>query len=221
MEITFGLGEKTTKIRPSISVYTLRTTNSTFSVVFYVRISGIRPNPLKYTDPDGKDIVRLSKDDIKVSKWHTLNIHLNTYIELKNGVQKQIRKNEIKIDLLKGEITKMRIDLMYQSFQDTLDIVNTFGNSVIGAVKGYSQGYVLGALTGALDNLDAQSVSEFYIDMKSEGRLQSIDFEILKVQNKTEINRLISENKGLVALQQSYQNEINEIAREMERELNE
>jgi hypothetical protein len=40
--------------RPFESVYTLGTANSACSVVFYARISGIRANPLKYTDPDGK-----------------------------------------------------------------------------------------------------------------------------------------------------------------------
>jgi hypothetical protein len=54
-------------------------------------------NPVKYTDPDGRDTVFLPKDDIKVSKWHSLNRILNTYIELKSDVQMQIRKNDLRI----------------------------------------------------------------------------------------------------------------------------
>jgi hypothetical protein len=178
-------------------------------------------NPVKYTDPDGRDIIRLTKDDIKVAKWHSLNKILNTYIELKNNVQMQIRKNELRIDLLKGEITKMRIDLMKQSFEDALNIVNTFGNSVIGAAEGYAKGHIPGALVGALNNLDARSVSEFYMDMTGEERSLSSDFEILSEKNTAEINMLKSKNKGLMALRQSYQDEINAITEEMKRVLDE
>jgi hypothetical protein len=54
METLSEIGEKAERIGISGPVFTLGTVNSACSVVFYARISGIRANPLKYTDPDGK-----------------------------------------------------------------------------------------------------------------------------------------------------------------------
>jgi hypothetical protein len=50
----FEIEKKAERIGISGSVFTLGTANSACSVVFYARISGIQPNPLKYTHPDGK-----------------------------------------------------------------------------------------------------------------------------------------------------------------------
>jgi hypothetical protein len=55
MQTMPGLGEKVEKIRPFKPVFTLGTANSACSAAFYARISGIRANPLKYTDPDGRE----------------------------------------------------------------------------------------------------------------------------------------------------------------------
>jgi hypothetical protein len=54
METMAELYEKAEEIGLSGPVFTLGTANSACSVGFYARISGIRENPLKYTDPDGK-----------------------------------------------------------------------------------------------------------------------------------------------------------------------
>jgi hypothetical protein len=54
MKTMFEIGEKVERIGISVSIFTLGTANSAFSLVFYVRISEIRANPLKYTDPDGE-----------------------------------------------------------------------------------------------------------------------------------------------------------------------
>jgi hypothetical protein len=53
METMSKIGEKAERIGISGPVFTLGTANSACSAAFYARISGIRANPLKYTDPDG------------------------------------------------------------------------------------------------------------------------------------------------------------------------
>jgi hypothetical protein len=47
-------------------VFTLGTANSACSAAFYARISGIRANPLKYTDPDGRNAYNSAGEDIYV-----------------------------------------------------------------------------------------------------------------------------------------------------------
>jgi hypothetical protein len=59
METMLEISEKTKGIGFSGSVFTLGTANFACSVCFYTRISGIRLNPLKYTDPDGRDLDEL------------------------------------------------------------------------------------------------------------------------------------------------------------------
>jgi hypothetical protein len=54
METMPEISEKVEKIGLLEPVFTLKTANSACSAAFYARISGIRENPLKYTDPDGK-----------------------------------------------------------------------------------------------------------------------------------------------------------------------
>jgi hypothetical protein len=133
----------------------------------------------------------------------------------------QIRKNKMKIDLLKGETTEMGIARIQQSSEDALNILNTFGSPAICAVEGYANGNIIGALAGDLNNLDPRSISELYISLTDEGRIQSNDLEMLGMKNNPEINRLMAENRGLAALQQSYQNEMDTINEETERVLNE
>jgi hypothetical protein len=174
-----------------------------------------RDNPVKYTDPDGRDTIFLTKDDIKVSKWHALNVHLNTYLKLKSDVSMQIRKNEIAIDLLLGEIKGMEINLTKQGFEDILSFVNIIGTPTIGALNGYKKGSVPGAIIGAYNNIDVKNVAEFFAGLKSETRLSKDDYKILKTTNKIEISRLKQENESLMVLKRSYQNEIDSLEREM------
>jgi hypothetical protein len=56
MQTMAEIGKKVERIGISVSIFTLGTANSAFSLVFYVRISEIRLNPLKYLDPDGEVI---------------------------------------------------------------------------------------------------------------------------------------------------------------------
>jgi hypothetical protein len=53
METMPEISEKVEKIGLFEPVFTLKTANSACSAAFYARISGIRENPLEYTDPDG------------------------------------------------------------------------------------------------------------------------------------------------------------------------
>jgi hypothetical protein len=55
LEISKNMGES----RPFGPVFTLGTANSACSAAFCARISGIRENPVKYTDPDGRQIVEV------------------------------------------------------------------------------------------------------------------------------------------------------------------
>jgi hypothetical protein len=57
METMPRLGEKIKKKGGSRLVFTRGTANSACSAAFYARISGIQAKPLKYTNPDGKDII--------------------------------------------------------------------------------------------------------------------------------------------------------------------
>jgi hypothetical protein len=54
MQTMSGLCQKVERIEFFGPIFTLGTSNSACSVAFNDRISGIRANPLKYTDPDGK-----------------------------------------------------------------------------------------------------------------------------------------------------------------------
>jgi hypothetical protein len=54
METIPEISEKAEGSRLLCSVFTLGTANSACSATVYARISGIRANPLKYTDPDGR-----------------------------------------------------------------------------------------------------------------------------------------------------------------------
>jgi hypothetical protein len=66
------IGEKAEENRLLGSVFILGTANSACSVAFYARISGIRANPLKYTDPDGNETLgaSMTEDDYNNHKFN-------------------------------------------------------------------------------------------------------------------------------------------------------
>jgi hypothetical protein len=63
METMSKIGKKAERTGLLGPVFTLGTANSANSVGFFARISGIWANPLKYTDPDGNDIILLVDPD--------------------------------------------------------------------------------------------------------------------------------------------------------------
>jgi hypothetical protein len=76
MEILSGLCEKVEEIGLGGPAFTLGTANSACPVFFCARISGIQANPLKYTDPDGRDINKLfSYSQMGNYPWRETNIN--------------------------------------------------------------------------------------------------------------------------------------------------
>jgi hypothetical protein len=63
METLSGLCEKVEEIGSWGPVFTLGTANSACSTAFFARFTGIRDNPLTYTDPVGNDIILLLDPD--------------------------------------------------------------------------------------------------------------------------------------------------------------
>jgi hypothetical protein len=57
METMSEVGKEAERIGISRPVFTLGTANPACTAAFYARISGIRENPLKYTDPDGNYVI--------------------------------------------------------------------------------------------------------------------------------------------------------------------
>jgi hypothetical protein len=66
MEIKPKINAKADKMCQLFQCFTLKTANSACSMAFYAQISGIRANPLKYTDPDGKTFKWLARLMISV-----------------------------------------------------------------------------------------------------------------------------------------------------------
>jgi hypothetical protein len=116
---------------------------------------------------------------------------------------------------------QMRFTLLKQGFGDILGFINTFGSPVVGAVEGYGDGNVIGAIAGTFNNLDVQNIAEFYADTKGQGRTSGENYSDLKRRNDRDVKRLTAENEGLMILKQSYQNEIDKLKNEMRKTLEE
>jgi hypothetical protein len=96
MEIMFKICEKTEGSGHLKPVFTLKTANSACSGCFSARISGIQASPLKYTDPDGRDIVIVAGESIAdainfmYARSNTFRQHINNITKSENALRERL-----------------------------------------------------------------------------------------------------------------------------------
>jgi len=167
-------------------------------------------NPIKYTDPDGKQ----SKSAIAVARWESLTNSLNKFAELKQEVMTQIREVELKIDILKGGVENMKIEYRMQTLLDLANFASIFDESVNASMQQQTPQMMLAAF---LANVDLQGLAEYASDYVSAGESRITKEEIFRyeVDVNMEIKKLEAENKGNEALLQAYVEEMKLLEKEL------
>jgi hypothetical protein len=120
--LIYGKSEKNWLFVPII---TLGTANSACSAAFYARISGIRANPLKYTDPDGKtDYIYFGENTYKTENdwgfWEFL--HKDRYfVETEDGSRLRANSKETVTLYDWKEIDSNSLDTTLPSLADNVN----------------------------------------------------------------------------------------------------
>ena len=119
----------------------------------------------------------------------------------------------MKIDSFNGVKQKIQIDFyLVQTGEDVLTIADIFGESIVAAS---SQPYPEAMLFEFLNNIDVQALAEAFADFDSSERLSLIHVKLIESICDSSVKELDSTNKGLNALLQSYQEQIDRLKEEM------
>jgi hypothetical protein len=132
-------------------------------------------NPIKYTDPTGEadNPVILS---LRASYDKNLN-SLNTAVNEAAEITVKINKNEIKMDALKGEMTKIKAEALIERTVKAITVLDA---------------------VAAFVEKNPSPLAEFFAEEMQPGHDIS-DFDIMELddKNNAQIKELKAENKGL------------------------
>ncbi|WP_253692037.1 MULTISPECIES: RHS repeat domain-containing protein [unclassified Treponema] len=129
-------------------------------------------NPVKYTDPDGKQTATA----ILNAKWKCLVQNLNQYIEMKHQVQDKIIKINHEINRKKGEIYDIAFNSVYKEINDFVNFYDIFDNSINAAMS--NSGSFNMMLIAFLINIDVDALSGYLVDAYYAENMQTTGNEV-------------------------------------------
>ncbi|WP_253685069.1 MULTISPECIES: RHS repeat domain-containing protein [unclassified Treponema] len=129
-------------------------------------------NPVKYTDPDGKQTATA----ILNAKWKCLVQNLNQYIEMKHQVQDKIIKINHEINRKKGEIYDIAFNSVYKEINDFVNFYDIFDNSINAAMS--NSGSFNMMLIAFFINIDVDALSGYLVDAYYAENMQTTGNEV-------------------------------------------